>query len=92
MCEFLFGDLLQEDGCLPDGSVVKNMPAMQETQDMGIQSSWVGKTPWRRKLQPTPVFLPGKSHGHRSLMGYSKGSQRVGHNRVTECAHSMPGR
>ena len=32
---------------------------------------WVGKTPWRRKWQPTPVFLPGRSHGHRSLARYS---------------------
>ena len=32
---------------------------------------WVGKIPWRRKWQPTPVFLPGKSHGQRSLEGYS---------------------
>ena len=32
---------------------------------------WVGKIPWRRKWQPTPVFLPGKSHGWRILIGYS---------------------
>ena len=32
---------------------------------------WLGKIPWKRKWQPTPVFLPGKSHGHRSLVGYS---------------------
>ena len=32
---------------------------------------WVGKIPWRRKWQPTPVFLVGKSHGQRSLAGYS---------------------
>ena len=32
---------------------------------------WVGKIPWRRKWQPTPVFLPGKSHGLRILLGYS---------------------
>jgi len=32
---------------------------------------WVRKIPWRRKWQPTPVFLPGKSHGLRSLVGYS---------------------
>ena len=32
---------------------------------------WVGKTPWRRVWQPTPVFLPGKFHGQRSLAGYS---------------------
>ena len=34
-------------------------------------SPWVGKIPWRRKWQPTPVFLAGKSHGQRSLEGYS---------------------
>ena len=32
---------------------------------------WVMKIPWRRKWQPTPVFLPGKSHVQRSLVGYS---------------------
>ena len=32
---------------------------------------WVGKITWRRKWQPTPVFLPGESHGQRSLAGYS---------------------
>jgi len=50
---------------------------------------WVGKIPWRRKWQPTPVFLPGKSHGQRSLAGYSlwscKELQR--HDLTTEHAH-----
>ena len=32
---------------------------------------WAGKSPWRRKRQPAPVFLTRKSHGQRSLMGYS---------------------
>ena len=32
---------------------------------------WVGKIPWRRARQPTPVLLPGKSHRQRSLAGYS---------------------
>ena len=32
---------------------------------------WVKKIPWTRKWQTTPVFLPGKSHGQRSLVGYS---------------------
>ena len=32
---------------------------------------WVRKISWRRKWQPTPVFLPGKSHGWRNLVGYS---------------------
>ena len=31
---------------------------------------WVGKIPWRRAWQPTLVFLPGKSYGQRSLVGY----------------------
>ena len=31
---------------------------------------WGGKMPWRRAWQSTPVFLPGKSHGQRSLVGY----------------------
>ena len=42
---------------------------------------WVGKIPWRRKWQPTP----GKSHGQRSLAGYSpSGPQRAGHNWATK--------
>jgi len=32
---------------------------------------WVGKIPWRREWLLTPVFLPGKSHGQRSLVGYN---------------------
>ena len=35
------------------------------------RNPWVRKDPWRREWLPTPVFLPGKSHGHRSLPGYS---------------------
>ena len=46
---------------------VKNLPAMQETQ---VQSQ-VRKIPWRRAWQLTPVFLPGESHGQRSLVGCS---------------------
>ena len=42
-------------------------------------SPWAGKIPWRRKWQPTPVFLPGKSHGQRSLVARVQGSQRVEH-------------
>ena len=34
-------------------------------------NSWVRKVPWSRKWQPTPVFLPGESHGQRTLVGYS---------------------
>ena len=42
---------------------VKCLSTMRET--------WVGKISWRRKWQSTPVLLPGKSHGQRSLVGYS---------------------
>ena len=38
---------------------------------------WAGKIPWRRKQQPTPVFLSGKSHGHRSLAGYAKSQTQL---------------
>ena len=47
--------------------MVKNLPVKQETWF----NPWVGKIPWKRKWQPTPVLLPGKFHGWRSLVGYS---------------------
>ena len=42
-------------------------------------SPWVGKILWGRKWQPTPVFLPGKHYGQRSLAGPSPWCHRVGH-------------
>ena len=51
----------------PGGSVVKNPPAKQETQVQSLSQ----EDPWRKKWQPTPIFLPGKSHGWKSLVGYS---------------------
>ena len=51
--------------------VVKNLPANAgDTRDLGSILG-VGKIPWRRTWQPTPVFLPGESYGQRSLAGYS---------------------
>ena len=46
---------------------MKNLPAVRETWVRSL----VGKVPWRRQWQPTPVFLPGESQGQRSLAGYS---------------------
>ena len=48
---------------------------------------WVGKNPWRRKWQPIPMFVPGKSHGQRSLEGYHP----WGHKEldITENAHTF---
>ena len=51
----------------PGGSAVKNPSAKQET---GIR--FLGQEdPREKEMQLTPVFLPGKSHGQRSLMGYT---------------------
>ena len=44
---------------------------MQETDKRRGFNPWVGKMPWRRAWQPTPGFLPGESHGQRTLGGYS---------------------
>ena len=49
--------------------MVRNMTAKQEMQE--TRDPWVGKIPWRREWQSTPVFLPGEFHGQRSLAGYS---------------------
>ena len=63
---------------------LKRLPAMWETW---IQSL-VGKIPWRRKWQPTLVFLPREFHGQRSLVGCkSIGSQTVRHDLATEHTH-----
>ena len=45
---------------------------------------WVRKIPWRRRWQPIPIFLPGKSHGQRSLLGYSPRGHRVRHDLATK--------
>ena len=60
--------------------MVKNQPANsgKETLEMWVQSQ-VRKIPWRRKWRPTPAFLPGKSWGERSLVGFSPCGHRVRH-------------
>ena len=51
--------------------VVKNLSAKAgDIMRLGF-NHWVGKTPWRREWQATPVFLPREFHGQRSLVGYS---------------------
>ena len=51
--------------------MVKNLPANAGDGKKHGFHLWVGKIPWRRKWPPTPVFLPGESHGQRSIAGYS---------------------
>ena len=43
----------------------------QTGKDLPVFDPWVGKMPWRRKWQPTPVLLREEFHGQRSLAGYS---------------------
>ena len=51
--------------------MVKSLTAnAADSRDVGLIPG-SGKIPWRRKWQPTPVFLPGESHGRGSLVGYS---------------------
>ena len=63
----LYGCTLTLRGFLCD-SAVKNPPEMQERRNF---DPWIGKFPWRRAWQPTPIFLPGESHGLKSLAGYN---------------------
>ena len=55
--------------------IVKNLPVMQEAgvRPLGQED------PLEKEMATHPIFLPGKSHGQKSLVGYSQGSQRVGH-------------
>ena len=51
--------------------ILRNMVKNQyRRHERGGFDSWVGKIPWRRKWQPTLVFLPGEAHGQGSLAGY----------------------
>ena len=63
----VFGTYINE-WTFPGAHLVKNPFAMQETQ---VRSLIVRTIPWRRAGQPTLVFLPGESHGQRSLVGHS---------------------
>ena len=68
----------------PGGSEVKASAC--NAGDLGLIPGW-GRPPWRRKWQPTPVFLPGESHGPRSLAGYSPRGRKESD--TTERLHSL---
>ena len=55
----------------PAGAVVKNLPASVGDSRDTILIPVLGKIPWKRQWQPTPVFLPREFHGQGSLAGYS---------------------
>ena len=52
--------------------MVKNLPA--KAGDLSLILG--GEDPLEKEMEPTPVFLPGKSHGQRSLVGYSPWSRK----------------
>ena len=54
----------------PGGSSGKESACQLRRRKRCGFNPWVRKIPWRRKWQPTPVFLPGKLHGQQSLVGY----------------------
>ena len=56
---------------LPSGSWAKNPPVSTDVARVTDLVPGSGRFLWRREWQPTPVFLPGKSHGQRSLAVYS---------------------
>ena len=60
-------------GFLGSTSVEESTCQCRRSKNRGFDP-WVGKIPWRREQQSTPVFLPGESHGQRSLVGGSPGS------------------
>ena len=55
----------------PGGASGKEPTCQCKRQKRNGFSSLIGKIPWRRAWQPTPVSLPGESHGQRDLAGYS---------------------
>ena len=57
-------------GAFPGGASGKEPACQCRRHKRCGFNPWVGKIHWRRKWQPTPVFLPGESHGQRSLTGY----------------------
>ena len=74
----------------PGDSAVKNPPAHAGDVKDGL-NPWARKFPWSRAWQPTPIFLPGESHGQRGLAGYSPaGHKRVRHDLVIKQQQQPP--
>ena len=62
--------------CFPGGASDKESACQCRRHQRCQFDSWVGKNLWKRKWQPTPVFLPGKFHGQGSLASYSSYSSK----------------
>ena len=64
-------EILRNNSELPGWLNGKEHACQRRRQSRHGFDPWLRKMPWRRAWQPTPVFLPGESHGHGSLKGYS---------------------
>ena len=74
--------------CFQAALVIKNSPANAGRRKRCEFHPWVEKIPWRKKWQPTPVFLPGETHGQRSLVDYSPwGDKELDMTKVTKCMY-----
>ena len=71
--------------------MVKNLPANARKRKIPGFDPWIGKVPWRRAWQPTPVFLPEEVHGQRSLEAYAglEGHKESDTTEVTWCAFTL---
>ena len=65
------GGMIESNLASPYHRVVWDHLGLSKSKDVSRSMSFNNR--WRRKWQPTPVFLPGKSHGQRSLVGFSHG-------------------
>ena len=81
LCLLCWQEDLLEKGQLPT-QLFMGFPGGSDSKEPTCQcrrckkhgfNPWIRKVPWRRKWQSTPLFLPGKYHGQRSLAGYSPG-------------------
>ena len=84
----LFSKYLYHIEGFPGGSEDKTSAC--NAGDPGLIPTRVRKIPWRRKWQPTPVLLPGKSHGLRSLVGYSPWGRKESDTTETLHFHFIP--
>ena len=86
---FLLLCIMTLHGASQEALVVKNPPANAGDIRDTCSTPGSGKTPWRRARQPTPLFLPGESHGQRSLAGYSPaGCKESDTTAMTEHTHA----
>ena len=72
----LLGNRILANLSLPGGASDKESTCQHRKCKRCQFDPWVGKILWRRKWQPAPIFLPGKFHGQKSLVGYSPWSRK----------------